>query len=228
MLLDVASQLSDPEPLIQKHFFALLSSVSRFSSCNSNRHGLSSFQNALYSYQKTFNSAVNDFSRNFSRETLENMKFTNSSVSGKLVAAALCDDQRAKTDDKVPISKHRDETSVASERLDITLELPHNEHDTIVNLPSVVNLSILGPDSQSSSKTIGEENHLKSYQNLAENRFRYGLLQQEIFLFLIIKLVLSMLCCICNYMISKCIIELSEHYQVYLPTAILGCEMDRE
>ncbi|KAL3534187.1 hypothetical protein ACH5RR_002648 [Cinchona calisaya] len=172
MLLDVTSQLCDPEPLIQKHFLALRSLVWRFSSRNSNRHGLASYQNALYSYQKTFTSAANDFSRNFNRDSMEKMKFTNSSVSSKLVSAALCDDQSDKKDDKFPIFKQSDEASVVSERLDITLELLGNEHDRTVSLPSVVNLSILGCDTPSSSKTIGEENHLKSFQNLAENRFR--------------------------------------------------------
>lgn len=172
MLLDVASQLSDPEPLIQKHFFALFSSVWRFSSLKTNRHSLTSSQNASSSYRKPFISSLNDVSRDFSRESLESMKFTNSFASGKLVAAALCDDQTAKKDDKVSISKQRDEASVISERLDVTLQILGGEHDTTLNLPSVVNLSILGRETPPSSKTIGEENHLKPFQNLAENRFR--------------------------------------------------------
>lgn len=172
MLLDVASQLSDPEPLIQKHFFALFSSVWRFSSLKTNRHSLTSSQNASSSYRKPFISSLNDVSRDFGRESLESMKFTNSFASGKLVAAALCDDQTAKKDDKVSISKQRDEASVFSERLDVTLQILGGEHDTTLNLPSVVNLSILGRETPPSSKTIGEENHLKPFQNLAENRFR--------------------------------------------------------
>ncbi|KAL3533921.1 hypothetical protein ACH5RR_007442 [Cinchona calisaya] len=169
MLLDIASQLPDPEPLVQKHVFALLSTVWRF---RNNRHSLASFQNSLYSYRKAFTPAVDDFSKNFNGESLEKMKFTNSSVCGKLVAAALCDEQEHKKDDKAPTSKLWDEDSVVSEHLDITLELVGNEHDRTMNLPSVINVSILGRDTPSSSKIFQEENHLKSSQILAENRFR--------------------------------------------------------
>ncbi|XP_071911485.1 protein PHOTOPERIOD-INDEPENDENT EARLY FLOWERING 1-like isoform X3 [Coffea arabica] len=172
MLLDVASQFSDAEPLIQKHFFALLSSVWRFSSLKTNRHNLAPSQNASSSYRKAVTSPLNVVSRDFSGESLESMKFTNSFASGKLVAAALCDDHTAKKDDNVPISKQRDEASVVSERLDVTLQLLGGEHDTTLNLPSVVNLSILGRETPPSSKTIGQENHLKPFQDLAENRFR--------------------------------------------------------
>ncbi|CAI9097423.1 OLC1v1033851C2 [Oldenlandia corymbosa var. corymbosa] len=164
ILLDVTSQLSDPEHLVQKHFFALLSSAWRFSSHSNHRSTVPS-ENALYSAGR------NHFQRGLYRESPETVKFSNLTLCGKLVSAALFDDETAKKDDNQPISNSMNEASVASERLDITLELLDSEHGISEHLPSVVSVSIPGHGFPPSPE-VGEPKHLRSSQNLIENRFR--------------------------------------------------------
>lgn len=172
MLVDVTSQLSDPEPLIQKHFFHLLSSVWRVSTCSNQRRRLLHSQNALYSSGRLMTSAADHLS-----DTGPSKKraFNNLSFCSKLVASALCEDHRSQKDENASICS-KEEGSVVQEKLDITLEFPGNQYDITMPMPSIVPLSILGPDSAPSlNMKIQQENKLRSSQHLAENRFRYGL-----------------------------------------------------
>ncbi|XP_059662554.1 protein PHOTOPERIOD-INDEPENDENT EARLY FLOWERING 1 isoform X2 [Cornus florida] len=173
MLLDVATELPDNEPLIQKHFSALLSSVWRATFRLDRRHTLSSSRNGLYVGGRFFTSTVNQIARNSTRQPSERMNLTNLSQSSKLVAAALYDANSTRQDDRVPIFNPREETPVVAEQLEIMLELHRERGDSMISLPSVINLSICGPHSAPSSNTsTGESHHLMSSQNMAENRFR--------------------------------------------------------
>lgn len=168
MLVDVTSQLSDPEPLIQKHFFHLLSSVWRVSTRSNHRHRLLYSQNALYSSGR-LNSAVDHLS---DTGPSKKQAFDNLSFCSKLIASALCDDHRSQQDEKVSMCSQR-EAPVVQEKLDITLEFPGNQYDITTPMPSIVPLSIFGPDSAPSlNMKIQQENQLRSSQHLAENRFR--------------------------------------------------------
>ncbi|KAK2993722.1 hypothetical protein RJ640_003721 [Escallonia rubra] len=173
MLLDIASELPDHEPLVQKHFFALLFSVWRVASRHDRRDTLSSFR-SLYSHNGIFVSTVNHISGNSLREQSAKLKFTNLSQSSKLVAAALYDAQNTRQDDRASVFSQREKASAdVVEVLGITLELPCERDDPINILPAVVNLSIRGPDQLPSENTPTRENHhFRSSQNMAENRFR--------------------------------------------------------
>ncbi|XP_031103378.1 protein PHOTOPERIOD-INDEPENDENT EARLY FLOWERING 1 isoform X1 [Ipomoea triloba] len=168
-LLDVALELPDREPLIQKHFFALLSSVWRSRKNDSCRR--SSSQSGFNPLLLT--STANHFSQNSVRPPQGKLAFTNLSQCNKLVGAALSENSGAQTDNSVSISKQREEAPVPAEELDITLELQAAKDDNDISFPPLVHLKILDPDSSPSLKTRTPEHiHLKSSPYVAESRFR--------------------------------------------------------
>lgn len=80
-------------------------------------------------------------------------------------------------EDTVSPSNQGCETSSATEQLEINLEFQKDPEDSMVPLPSFISLSISGADPPPSvSKASGEDHHFKASQNVAENRFRYGLM----------------------------------------------------
>lgn len=173
MLLDVASELPDHEPLVQKHFFALLSSVWRAKTRNERKRSLSSSHNNHYSYQRFFNPTANHVSHNTIAQPSVKMKFTNLRQSSKLVAAALYESHNTRPDERFSVYNQREEVSAVADHMVVTLELPRETDDPTVQLPSVVNVSIRGADpSTSSNMPIRESHNFRSSLHTAENHFR--------------------------------------------------------
>ncbi|KAL2464783.1 Protein PHOTOPERIOD-INDEPENDENT EARLY FLOWERING 1 [Forsythia ovata] len=172
MLLGLASEIPDHESLVQKHFFALLSSAWRVSSSHSHKLSTLFSQNGFYSSGQLLASTVEHLSHKSLRKPSEKMKLTNLHQCGKLVAAALKGDYSMQNADGASVVNQREEPLVVKEQLDITLEL-QGERDEAMPLPSVIGLSINGPDSSPSFKGFaGEDRHFKSSQHMVENRFR--------------------------------------------------------
>ena len=165
LLLDVAAEQPDRELLLQKHFTALLSSVWKVKSRVDLTPSRSSSQNGLYR-SLTWKSM---------QEPPEKLKFTNLGESSRMLKRALLD--VSLSEDTVSPSNLGRETSSVTEQLVINLEFPKELEDSMVPLPSSISLSISGADPPPSvSKASGEDHHFKASQNVAENRFRYGLM----------------------------------------------------
>lgn len=174
MLLGAVSELPDNEPLIQKHFFALLSSVWRTSSGRYKKHCNSNSQSNLYPGSRFLTSMGNHISKTNTAGTSSKMNFANLSTSRKLVAAALHDvDVTSRHDGVATLSSSGEDSSVA-DQLVISLELPNGGNGDPVLLPSIVNVSICGPEPSPSTSTDAGGNKLRS-SLVAENRFRYEL-----------------------------------------------------
>lgn len=172
MLLNVAAEQQDTELLLQKHFTALLSSVWRGTSRTERRQNLSS-GNGLYSGGRLFGSPICQSSRSLIREPAQRMKFTNSG--SKLLATALHDANIRERNDMISLSNWKEDAPVATDKLEITLEFPREGDDDVIPLPPAINLSICGFDPlMCVNNTVGEDNHLKSSQAIAESRFRAG------------------------------------------------------
>ncbi|CAN6689036.1 unnamed protein product [Malus baccata var. baccata] len=189
MLLNVAADQPNTEFLIQKHFTALLSAVWKVTSHKDRRKNLPSSQNGLYFGGSIF-SPSNQKSQTPMMERTERMKLTNFGHGTKLVAAALNDASNRQGTKLVPAALNDassrcdndtvfrpnlgKDSSIESERLDITLEFQGAKDDTMDELPSVLNLSISDSDRFPSLNKATEDHHLRksSNVNLAENRFR--------------------------------------------------------
>ncbi|KAH6817090.1 SNF2 domain-containing protein / helicase domain-containing protein [Perilla frutescens var. frutescens] len=169
VLLGITSELPDHEPLLQKHFFAVLSAAWRNISRSSHRGNALFFPDGFYSSRKLFASISN---QNSLGKSPERLGFTNLHQCGKLVAAALNSDCGLQTDDRLPTINHREEIPVDKERLDLTLE-PGGDRDEYLPLPSVVNFSILGADPSTSFNVYaGVDRHFKSSRAPVESQFR--------------------------------------------------------
>lgn len=174
MLLDVAIDLPDSELLLQKHFTALLTSVWRMTSRVHHRQNHLPYRNGQYSTGRFFSSTVNQISWNSVREPTERTNWNNFGYSSsRLIAAALHDANNKQHDDSAFLSNRREEVSTVPEQLEIRLEIERDFCDSMIPLPSVINLSILGSEPPSAVNNPIEE-ILKSSQDMAENRFRYG------------------------------------------------------
>ncbi|KAL5741842.1 hypothetical protein ACOSP7_028574 [Xanthoceras sorbifolium] len=173
MLLNVASEQTDNELLLQKHFTALLSAVWRMKARTERRHNHISLRNGLYFGGRFFSSSINQTSWNFVKEPTPRMKFTNLGQSSKLLLAALHDANNRQHDERASPSVHREDGPVITEQLDLTLELQRESGDSVIPFPPVINLSIYGSDPLASvNKATGEEHNIKDSQYVAENRFR--------------------------------------------------------
>ncbi|XP_055801077.1 protein PHOTOPERIOD-INDEPENDENT EARLY FLOWERING 1 isoform X1 [Solanum dulcamara] len=169
LVLDIASEIPDHEPLVQKHFFVLLSSVWKMRKNLTNT--FSSSQNGFFHSGNLFTPITNRVSTNYSMGPPVK-RFSNSSVCAKLVAVALADQQSAQSDERVPICDQREEASFPAEHLDITLEFGAEKDDETIPLLDPVTVKILGPGSPSFPRmTIAEHHHFKSSKIMAENRF---------------------------------------------------------
>ncbi|GFQ05438.1 protein photoperiod-independent early flowering 1 [Phtheirospermum japonicum] len=179
VLLGITSELPDHETLLQKHFLSLLTAAWRDRSRSRHRNNDPSSETGFYPSLKLSGSRNNHHKLLGKRP--ESLEFTNLHHCGKLVAAALDFDCIRQNHDKLSVSNQKEELLVAKERLDVTLEV-RGERDEILPLPSVVNVSILGPDPPLSLKTqAGEERHFKSARGLITSQFRYELLHIQIF-----------------------------------------------
>ncbi|CAJ1967449.1 unnamed protein product [Sphenostylis stenocarpa] len=171
MLLDVASEQVNRELLLQKHFFALLSSVWKVASHVDRRKNPSPTCNGLY-FDQSFFTSIGQPSQNSLKKNSEKMVFANLAQSKKLVAAALDDTTTREVNDRVILSNQGEGMPMSAERLDIMLEFPKEESDVFSSFPSVINLSIHGTEpTPCSSKQTGEDD-FKVGLFIAENRFR--------------------------------------------------------
>ncbi|KAL7138579.1 hypothetical protein ABFS83_10G173600 [Erythranthe nasuta] len=160
VLLGIASEIPDHEPLLQKHFFAVLSASW---SSNHKKSNTLSFQNGFYKLSSETNHQRS--------KTPQRLEFTNLHQCGKLVASALSSDSTRQTDIGSSIFNQREEFLVPQERLNLTLEIQGQINDD-PPLPPVVNLSIPGLDPSPSLKMYaGEARHIKSSHT--ENQFRH-------------------------------------------------------
>ncbi|CAN4114585.1 unnamed protein product [Withania somnifera] len=168
LVLDIASEIPDHESLVQKHFFALLSSVWKVRKSHTNT--FSSSQNGFYHSGSLFTPIINRVSMNYSMGPPVK-RFSNLRVCAKLVAVALSDQQSAQSDERVSICYQREGASLPAEHLDITLEFGAEKDDKMIPLPYPITVKIRGPESPSSSRMkIAEHHHFKSSQIMAEKR----------------------------------------------------------
>ncbi|KZV44967.1 protein PHOTOPERIOD-INDEPENDENT EARLY FLOWERING 1, partial [Dorcoceras hygrometricum] len=168
VLLSIASELPDDEPLQQKHYFAALSAAWRISRPSLQKRSLST-QNGFYSSPQF---GTMDNHQNSPRKSSEMLEFRNLYQCGVLVAAALNGDCSHQTVEGSSIVNQNNELLITKERLDITLAI-EGERDEITPLPSTVDLSILGPDPPPSTKMhASESSNFKSSWSLVENQFR--------------------------------------------------------
>ncbi|RZC25456.1 Protein PHOTOPERIOD-INDEPENDENT EARLY FLOWERING 1 isoform D [Glycine soja] len=171
MLLDVASEQVNRELLLQKHFFALLSSVWKVASHVDRRRNPLPTCNGLY-FDQSFYTSIGQPSQNSLKKSSKRMTFTNLAQSKKLVAAALDDITTRQVNDKVILSNQGEDMPVSADQLDITLEFTKEDSDVLSSFPSVINLSIIGTEpTPSLNKQTGEDD-LKVGLFIAENRFR--------------------------------------------------------
>lgn len=171
-MLGITSDLPDHEPLLQKHFFSVLSVAWRNISHSSHSGNALLFQNRFYSSQEFYASAS---SKNSLGKSSDRLGFSNLPQCGKLVAAAL-NRSRNIPDDRPPVINPLEDTPIEKEILHLTLEL-ETDRDEVLPLPSVVNVSILGADPSTSLKGhAGEDRQFKSSRGTVESQFRYYLL----------------------------------------------------
>lgn len=185
MLLDVASELPDNEPLVQKHFFALLSSVWKVTSRNGRKHNNSTFQTGFFPSGRFLPSQGIHSFRNSTNDTSLKMNFTNLSLCGKLVAAALSDvDATPRQDTNSIFTTVDDDSAGAADLLGITLEFPGGENPSVSPFPSTIHMSLGHREPKlSTDKSTGSSNNIRSSLSTAESRFRYELLNLHAFIF---------------------------------------------
>ncbi|KAK7392807.1 hypothetical protein VNO78_21255 [Psophocarpus tetragonolobus] len=171
MLLDVASEQVNRELLLQKHFFALLSSVWKVASHVDRRQNPSPTRNGLY-FDQSFFTSIGQPSQNSLKKSSERMAFVNLAQNKKLVAAALDDATTRQVNDRVILSNQGEDIPVRADQLDITLEFPKEESDVLSSFPSIINLSICGTEPTPSLNKHTAEDELKAGLFIAENRFR--------------------------------------------------------
>ncbi|KAL2998511.1 hypothetical protein AAZX31_09G103500 [Glycine max] len=171
MLLDVASEQVNRELLLQKHFFALLSSVWKVASHVDHRRNPSPSCNGLY-FDQSFYTSIGQPSQNSLKKSSERMAFANLAPSKNLVAAALDDITTRQVNDKVILSNQGEDMPVSADQLDITLEFAKEDSDVLSSFPSVINLSIHGTEPTPSLNKLTGEDDLKVGLFIAENRFR--------------------------------------------------------
>lgn len=177
MLLDVASELPDNEPLVQKHFFALLSSVWKVTTRNGlRRQSNSTSQTCVYPRGRFLHSGANHNFKNSTVETSVKKNFSNHSLSSKLVAAALYDADATTSHDRNSVFSSMDEDSAGADLVGITLEFPGVDDDSTTSFPSIINMSVGGEYPQAPpDKSTGSSNNIRPSFTMAENRFRYEL-----------------------------------------------------
>lgn len=175
MLLGVASEQVNRELLLQKHFFALLSSAWKVASHVNRRQNPSATCNGL-SFDQRFFTSTGQQSQNSLNKPPERMAFSNLAQSKKLIAAALEDAGSSQENDKIVPSNLGEDMPVRADLLDITLEFQKEDSDSLVSFPPVINLSICGTETEappSLKKQTVQYDHLKVFLSAAEDRFRY-------------------------------------------------------
>lgn len=171
MLLDVAAELPNNELLLQKHFTALLSSVWRINTSSECQHSLRPTKDGSYYGKRLLGSRVNHSSKFSISDSRTRVNMTNLTHSRKLLASAL-HDVTSKPVETGGRPDRGEEASPVGDGLEVILEF-HHEKDDVIPLPSVLELSIPGPDLPPCESKSTENNPLKSSRSMAESRFRY-------------------------------------------------------
>ncbi|MED6170310.1 Pharynx and intestine in excess protein 1 [Stylosanthes scabra] len=174
MLLDVASEQPNRELLLQKHFYALLSSVWKLKSHVDWRQNPSATSNGLC-FDKGFFGSIGQNSQNSLKKSSERITYGNLVQCKKLVASALDDTRVTQESDQTLLSNRSEDIpmQVSTDQMDITLEFQKEESDALPSFPSVINLSIQGTEPLPSvDKQTGEDDHFRAFTSISENRFR--------------------------------------------------------
>ncbi|KAL2924033.1 Protein PHOTOPERIOD-INDEPENDENT EARLY FLOWERING 1 [Bienertia sinuspersici] len=173
VLLDAAMEQPDRELLLQRHFTALLTSVWRMTSSLEQQRTRSTPHNNLFPSIRLFGASVNPTAQN-STTGLPKKNFDLGQC-GKLLTVALHDAESVSCSDKTSQSSQMEEDLPAVEKVDVIVEFKGERGEidnSAVGFPSVVTLSIPSADPLLPVKTPSEENQFRSFQHVAENRFR--------------------------------------------------------
>ncbi|XP_023642511.1 protein PHOTOPERIOD-INDEPENDENT EARLY FLOWERING 1 isoform X1 [Capsella rubella] len=165
-LLNVAAEQPDTEMLLQKHFSCLLSSIWRTSTRSGNEQ-LLSLNNPIFNRQ--FMGSV-DHSQDIARKPWQGMKIT--SLSRKLLEAALQDSSTSQPNNTVSHSRLQENQPINKVGLDLTLEFPGGNDDSLPQFPPMISLSIDGSDSLNYVNEPPGEDVLKGSRVAAEDRYR--------------------------------------------------------
>lgn len=177
-LLNFAAEQPDREFLLQKHFTALLSSVWKVSYRNNSLQKPQKSRNGSFLSGSFLNgSFLSSFSSNASKssvkEPAQRIQFSNLAQSSKILAAALGDACNVQQGNTIPLSDKSSNSIVSQEHLEIALEFPKNDDDSIISMLPVINLSIYESDPLSFvDKADDDSGHRKALQIMAENRYR--------------------------------------------------------
>ncbi|KAE8671015.1 hypothetical protein F3Y22_tig00112000pilonHSYRG00202 [Hibiscus syriacus] len=172
MLLNFAAAQPDHELLLQKHFTALLSSVWRVTRCPEHRQNVSSSRNGVRLGGMFLSPFIGNTPQRSSQDMTPRMTFSNLQECSKLLSAAFHDASDRQWNEAVSLSD-RENSQAIEESLEITLEIVREIDGSMISFPPVMNLSIYGPNTvTSTNKSAGEDPHLKASNVLAENRFR--------------------------------------------------------
>lgn len=166
-LLNVAAEQPDTEMLLQKHFSCLLSSIWRTSTRTGNEQMLS-LNSPIFNRQ--FIGSVNH-SQDIARKPWQGMKIT--SLSRKLLESALQDSSTSPPNNTVSRSRLQENQPINKVGLDLTLEFPRGNDDSLNQFPPMISLSIDGSDSLNYVNDPSGEDVLKGSRIAAENRYRF-------------------------------------------------------
>ncbi|ANM64835.1 SNF2 domain-containing protein / helicase domain-containing protein [Arabidopsis thaliana] len=165
-LLNVAAEQPDTEMLLQKHFSCLLSSIWRTSTRTGNDQMLS-LNSPIFNRQ--FMGSVNH-TQDLARKPWQGMKVT--SLSRKLLESALQDSGPSQPDNTISRSRLQETQPINKLGLELTLEFPRGNDDSLNQFPPMISLSIDGSDSLNYVNEPPGEDVLKGSRVAAENRYR--------------------------------------------------------
>ncbi|GLT95591.1 hypothetical protein SLE2022_132650 [Rubroshorea leprosula] len=171
-LLKFAAEQPDREFLLQKHFTALLSSVWRVAYRTDPQQNPQPARNGLYFGGSFFSSFVNHSYKSSVKEPGQRMKFSNLAQSSRLLAVALSDACNEPQDNAISHLDKSYSAPIIGEHLELALEFPKNDEDSLISLPPVVNVSIYSSDPLAFVDKANEDDCLKALQIMAENRYR--------------------------------------------------------
>lgn len=172
MLLNIVTQISDQESLLQKHFTALLSSVWK---AKLREKRLLSSQNHINCGRGPLSSIMSTIAQNSVNSLSEKLKFGNPLQSKKLISTALDETINRQQDITVPLPKWMETNPVIHDNLEITIEFQRYE-ELAPSFPPAVSLLIKGADPASGTSTSysHENDHgQRSAGPKVEDRFRY-------------------------------------------------------
>ncbi|XP_020085595.1 protein PHOTOPERIOD-INDEPENDENT EARLY FLOWERING 1-like isoform X2 [Ananas comosus] len=163
ILLNVTSELPDNELLLQKHFFAILSSVWRAKWPLELHQSIPCLRSDLYSCR-----LLSD--PNKSTRLTENVTPMNTRPNSRLVMMALSDVSMQRQEEPVVLSS---KLEAHINQLELTLEFPMENSDNDFAFPPSVSISVSGQEQlQQAEEPVGQCLLAASSCRIAENRFR--------------------------------------------------------